>query len=232
MESFWRKTLAVALLSAGGAAGVATVAFAGPDEGHEKERVTKFVFDNGGGDAIEIDDLDEIQVGESRTYTTESGKSVFVTRDEKGYELEIDGEKMRIGEGLGMLRHPGPGGPHERMQMRKIELDGDGGGEPKTFVITDDPDHDVMVFQGEPGEHGFLFEKHAAPPFAYDGLIARLEKNEKFRSLDDATQDLVREAIRESAPEMAWIGKAEGGEGAMQVIVKERKAKGEGADRD
>ena len=230
MKSLWKRALAVALLSAGGAAGVATVAFAGHDEGQERKRVTKFVFDNGGGDAIEIDDLDEIQVGESRTYTTESGKSVFVTRDEKGYELEIDGEKMRIGEGLGMLRHPGPGGPHERMKMRKIELDGDG--DPKAFVITDDPEHDVLLYKGEPGEHGFLFEKHAAPPFAYDGLIARLEQNEKFRSLDDATQDLVREAIRESAPEMAWIGTGEGGKGAMQVIVKERKAKEEGADRD
>jgi hypothetical protein len=58
--------------------------------------------------------------------------------------------------------------------------------------------------------------------------LARIEENEKFRSLDDATRELVREAIRESSPDPTWVGLGHPGEaGAMKVIVRERTTEGD-----
>jgi hypothetical protein len=88
-----------------------------------------------------------------------------------------------------------------------------------------------MFFEGH-GAHGLLFGEKALPPMGMDGLLDRLAKNEKFRSLDDATQDLVREAIRESAPEMAWIGRRGPGEGAMEIVVKQKRKAGEPDETD
>lgn len=218
MKSFWSKALAVALLSAGGAVGVAWAG--GPH--HDDKRQMQVIVDAGQGDRLEIDDLGELEVGDSRSYVTESGKTAVVTRDENGYEVALDGKTIRIGDGGEMLAEPGE--RHHR--MKRIEMDGDG--ETKSFVISDDPEHDVVFIEGKHGEHGFAFEKGIAPPppFVIDGLVSRLETNEKFRSLDDATQQLVREAIRESAPDLKWVGLAgPGGEGATKVIVRERSTK-------
>jgi hypothetical protein len=236
MRSLWGKKLAVALISVGGGAGLATVAAAGHDapDGPDARREMVVTFDAGDGDSVEIDDLDQLEVGDSRTYRTSSGKPVTVTRDDKGYELELDGKKLRIGglldgEGHGALLFGGH--PGAKMKMRHIELDGDG--DAKSFVITDDPEHDVLLREGPGGEHGLMYRKMALPPHGLmvDGLIERLEKSEKFRSLDDATQDLVREAIRESAPEADWIGIRTPGDSAMKIMVRERKPREESDDR-
>lgn len=221
MKSFWGRMLAVALLSAGG-----SVAWA--SDGHEK-REMKVIFDDGAGDRVEIGDLDELEVGDSRSYSTEAGKPVVVTRDENGYEVDLDGKKVRIGDGAEGLAEPGM----ERHRMKRIEMEDAGNGDGmkrKSFVISDEPDREVVFIGGPHGEHGVMFDKMGAPPppFVVEGLVSRLEKNEKFLSLDDATQQLVREAIRESAPEMHWVGlAAPGEEGAMKVIVRERSTKGD-----
>lgn len=224
MKSFWGRALAVALLSAGGSAAWAS-------DGHET-REMKVIFDNGGGDRVEIGDLDELEVGDSRSYSTESGKPVVVTRDENGFEVDLDGKTVRIGDGAEGLAEPGM--KVHRMQRIEMESDGHGDGmKTKSFVISDDPDREVVFIDGQHGEHsehGFVFERKGLPPppFVVEGLVSRLEKNEKFLSLDDATQQLVREAIRESAPDMHWVGLAgPGEEGAMKVIVRERSTKEE-----
>jgi hypothetical protein len=237
MNRLWGRKLAVALLSVGGSAGLAAMAAAAADapEAPESNREMVVVYDAGDGDRLEIDDLDELEIGDSRTYHTNSGKPVTVTRDEKGYELELDGKKLKIGglldDGFGHHDVLFGGHPGERMKMRRIELDGDGGA--KGFVISDDPEQEVTILEGGKGEHGLMFNRVAAPPpaFVIDGLLARLEKSEKFRSLDDATQDLVREAIRESAPDAEWIGFPGTGDGAVKVIVRERGTKEGKAER-
>src|SRR5262245_63336629 len=116
------RTWMLALLTAGAIAGLATIAKAavaasgGGGTGEKRTHEMKVVFDNGHGDQVEIDDLAELQVGESRSYPTESGKTVIVTRDEQGYELDLDGKTMRIGE----LDHPGAG---ERLRTKRIEIE-------------------------------------------------------------------------------------------------------------
>lgn len=241
MRSLWGKKLAVALLSIGGSAGLAAIAWAARDAPGataepDGKREMVVIFDDGKGDKLKISDLDEIEVGESRSYSTSSGRPVTVTRDEDGYDVDLDGKKMRVGnrfdDGFGHGALMFGGHPGEKMKMRRIEVDGDG--DTKQFVISDDPDQDVLFYDGKDGEHGLMFNSVAAPPPAFfvDGLLERLEKSEKFRSLDDATQDLVREAIQESAPEAHWIGIHGPGEGGMKVIVRERAGGGDDDDHE
>jgi hypothetical protein len=218
MRNHWGTKALVAWMSSGA---LAATAWAGDAHGNEKRQM-QVIFDAGAGERLEIDDLAELEVGESRSYTTESGKTAIVTRDESGYEVDLDGRKVRIGDELERAAHE-PGEPGTKLRMKRIELDGDG--DAKSFVIADGPEHGVYFVDGKHGEHGFAFDSRVGPPppFLIDGLVARLEKNEKFRSLDDATQELVRAAIRESAPELSWVGVDHpGGEGAMKIIVRER----------
>ena len=43
-------------------------------------------------------ELDDLQVGESRTITGESGETAMVTRTEDGFEFDINGKKIRMGD--------------------------------------------------------------------------------------------------------------------------------------
>ncbi len=228
MKSLWGKKLAVALLSTGGATALVAAAWAG-DAQKDAKREMQVIFDSGAGERLEIDDLGELEIGESRSYVTDSGKTAVVSRDEKGYEVELDGKTIRIGDGAESLVEPGK----MRHQMKRIEIaddgEGDADGDKKrnAFVISNDPEHEVVFIDRRQGEHGFTFDRRGgSPPFGVDGLVSRLEKNEKFLSLDDATRELVREAVRESSPDLHWLGLHEAGEeGAMKVIVRERVTK-------
>ncbi len=59
----------------------------GDDNGH---RVFKFDSQDSGID------LQALEVGESRSYTDDDGNEVTVTRNEKGYEFDVAGEKIEI----------------------------------------------------------------------------------------------------------------------------------------
>lgn len=218
--------LAVALLTAGGGAAIALAHDHGADP--KSKRELHAVLEEG-GERIELDDLDELEVGESRDYRTNSGKRATVTRDDKGYEVDFEGKKLRVGDET--FAHPGlafPHGGHDKLRMKRIELDGDG--EARKLLISREGEHDLLVLDeelaGPHGEHR-AFERFGGPlPLlgGVDRLLERLEQSEKFRSLDDATQELVREAIRESSPEPEWLRLDEAGPGAMKVIVRERSS--------
>ena len=53
-------------------------------------------------------DLDEMQVGESRSIVDESGQTILVTRDQEGFSLDINGEKIE----LPSFEEGQPGGMH------------------------------------------------------------------------------------------------------------------------
>jgi hypothetical protein len=222
MRTLGTKAWAAALLSSGalGAAALAGEAPGRASGGGKQERELQVIFDGGDGDRIEIDDLAELEVGESRSYATDSGKPVTVTRDPNGYTLELDGKTMRIGAGEEFASGA--------RRFRRHEFEHAGDEEAQRIVITDDPDHEVVFFEGRHGEHGFAFGGPGAPeaPLGVDALLDALGRNEKFRALDDATQELVRAAIRESAPR-GWLGLVASGAGATRVIVKERRERPE-----
>jgi hypothetical protein len=187
---------------------------------------------DGAADAVEIVDLDGLEVGERRDYTTEAGRPLTVTRDDAGYAIEVDGKTIRVaGDPHGLTAHPGMKmhrivldgdgegesfvvsddvrGAEPGMKMRRIEIDGDG--EAKSFVIADGPEADrIVVRRGPGGAHAFAFgDGEPFVRFGPHGLLERLEKSDKFLALDDATQELVRELVRETAGPMHWV---EGGD--------------------
>lgn len=71
---------------------------------------TTFEWTSDGSDAR----LDDMQVGESRTVTDDSGKTVVVTREEDGYNFDVNGRSVKMPEF-------GEHGPHMMM------LSADGG---------------------------------------------------------------------------------------------------------
>lgn len=79
---------------------IATAAIAG----EERETVIKIAVDDEGGVQKEYSwhsddadlDLQNLEVGESKTMTDDAGNDVTVTRTEKGLEFDIEGEKIEI----------------------------------------------------------------------------------------------------------------------------------------
>lgn len=76
-------------------------------------------------------DLSDLQLGQSKQITTDSGKLITATRDDQGYELDIEGKKIRIGDhGHGGVQVRSDGDDrvviHERQvhrEIREIRLD-------------------------------------------------------------------------------------------------------------
>jgi hypothetical protein len=154
---------------------------------------------DGDAERLELDDLHDLEVGESRSYTTESGKAVEATRTERGFELDVDGKKITLPE----APEVGAGGD-VMMFHKKIEIEGEAG-DAKTMVwhgATEPGKVVVMRHDGAPD--GFAFHHGEGADFhrllGAEGWIERLERSAKFQELDEATREKVREALREVAP--------------------------------
>lgn len=74
------------------------------------------VIADAGGEAVELD-LSDLQVGETRWITSDSGKEIGITREENGYRLDIDGEET-------FIMSPGDG-MHKRIMVHAT-TDGEG----------------------------------------------------------------------------------------------------------
>lgn len=86
-----RRAVALALLPA------AALLFLTPaiaEEVHERKVEIKILAD-ADGEALDLD-LSDLEVGETRWISTDSGKDVGITREENGYRLDIDGEETFI----------------------------------------------------------------------------------------------------------------------------------------
>jgi len=64
--------------------------WAGPNS-HAKTKVMVF-----GGDEAEVIQVDQLEIGESREFVTDSGRNVIVVRDESGLVVDVDGELIDI----------------------------------------------------------------------------------------------------------------------------------------
>lgn len=198
-NGLWNWTATAGLLIAATAAAAATAAVAS-DELETGERTSlRLILDRDGApDRLNVEDLGELEVGETRSFTTENGKSVVVTRDQEGLELDVDGKKIRVVDGT-----PGDGDVMTWREHR-VAVDGEPGQtHQQVFVHSGAPGEPVKIVRrvGPGGAHGFAFGPDGAlPPMPIEHLIERLERNAKFQGLDTATRALVLEALRESAP--------------------------------
>lgn len=210
--------LAACLLTLAAAAGAA-VLHAG--DGEARSTLTLRLHTDGEADAVEIDDLDELAVGDRRDYTSDNGRTIAVTRDARGYAVEIDGRTIRVDDGDRLHGFVGDSGT----AMRRIEIDGDA----QRFVVSTGGDAErVVVRRGPAGADAFAFRTDGGDPgllLLRHGLLERIERSEKFQALDDITRALVRELVREAEQPMTWID-AEGDEGDRLEIRLERRAPG------
>jgi hypothetical protein len=157
-------TLALALVAAAASIAAARAGESAPQQQH----VEKIVIRHGGnggdaktlpdpsqipGDHVKIDDLASLAAGESRTYTSEGGKDVVVTRLEgeaERYTLTANGHTMPIG-GDPMLTVAGlPGGAEEKRIVIRHEKKADANGEVTEDVeTTGGPDVDIVTAAGD-----------------------------------------------------------------------------------
>lgn len=99
--------------------------------------------------ASEVFQVPELAVGESRTFTTASGRTIDVERMDRGYSLAIDGKTIRLpGEDV-LMGTPGGSGQRQVRVMRVEHAGADADVEEE--IILGDPAH--AVFVGDPG-HG------------------------------------------------------------------------------
>lgn len=210
----------------------------------ERHSQIRLVLDrDGSAEQIELADLHELEVGESRTLTTASGTPVVVTRDEQGFELDIDGKQIRLmdhfGAGEGNFTWTGEAGQGQ-FHKRVVVTDGDEGGANvmilRNKVAVDEngvavasggageASRDVVMLRRSPGAegHGFAFTtgdgELSGLPIPLEATIDRLEASAKFQELDAATRAKVLEALRESAPAPGAFVAA--GPGARTIVLE------------
>ena len=92
----------------------------------EKEHIVLKIDDGSGPVTVDFDSdetgftMDELQLGESRTWVDENGSTTIVTRTEDGIEFNVDGEKINIDDLAGEQQH-------EEKHVRKMMfVDGEG----------------------------------------------------------------------------------------------------------
>lgn len=183
-------TLATALVIA------ATFSFADEGETHHRFKL-KVDADS---EAIVIDDL---EVGETRQFFTDSGKEVLVTRKEDGLELTVDGKEIEVAtphglHGAAIVDVDSEDGEHVNVFVKTLVAPGDGEEGEHAFVWHGEggehATHDVTVWTGEEGE------SHASVSIAVAPDIAeKVLESGALDDLDPATRDKVLEAIRDAA---------------------------------
>ncbi|GMU64704.1 MAG: hypothetical protein AMXMBFR36_09780 [Acidobacteriota bacterium] len=204
-----QQRIALALVASALAAALAAGALVADDADAGRTKLRLMLDRDGAADQLVVDDLGEMEVGETRTFATEAGKPVTVTRDDEGWDLDVDGKKLRVGDHA-------VAGEAMTWKTRRVEMDGGDGEAKSVVVLTEESDADgpVRIVRriGPDGGHGHAFAFGGAPLGLSELLIARLEKNDKFLALDEATRTTVLEAIRESAPGPRAVFVGEGGE--------------------
>lgn len=173
----------------------ATFAFAHDGEAKERFKL-KIAPDD---EAIVIDDL---EVGQTRQFFTESGKEVVVTREEDGFKLTVDGKEINVDmphapHGVAVVNVDGEDGEAMKVFVKTIVAHGDGEEGEHVMVWHGDggehESHDVMVWTGEEGEgHAFAFA--AAPDVAASVLESGV-----LDDLDPAKREEILKAIKDAA---------------------------------
>jgi hypothetical protein len=211
----------------------------------------KLVLDHdGSAERLELVDLQELEVGESRTLATERGTPVVVTRDAEGFEIDLDGRKIRLTDHFAAQMPAGSWTSEdgETRQFHKqivVHEGGEGeGGESNVMIVRnrvaagkdgvvvaggdaeEAEDAAVVVMRRTgPDSHGFAFATAGGelPAIALplEVTIQRLEASPKFQELDAASRAKVVEALRESAPKAGGFVAGEPGSKAIVLEIEE-----------
>lgn len=226
-------TFAYAVASEAEAAGtaVATAAEAskaapGSDTATEVRRSEiRLVLDHDGtAERLELANLHEMAVGESRALATESGTPVVITRDEQGFEIDLDGKKIRL-----IDQFSGAPGEANAMVLRSKVAAVENGAEvagSAGATAGAGAGEKVVVMRRTPASggdaHAFTFTTDGgelpALPLSVEATIGRLQTSPKFQELDEATRAKVIEALRETAPKAGTF--VTGEPGARTIVLE------------
>lgn len=164
---------------------LAAAAFAGEQHRMHVEVVVE--DDANGAQVFRFDSADagfnlhDMQVGESRTITGESGETALVIRTEDGFEFDVNGKKIKMGDIGGASGYTmGFGEHHAEMlinagedvhiahKVKVMKFDGAGTGNNVTIITNDSLDdttqqqiRDVLSSSGHTGEVTFIDTKSA-----------------------------------------------------------------------
>lgn len=150
---------------------LAVSTFAGPQV--EEKVMVKVVTDSGDTETIQIENL---AIGEHDYYVTESGKEVYIERNDSGYTIDVDGETIDVN-----TPHMETGSHHKRIMLHEgdisnaeiqeklaahgIVLDDLSDGKKNVMIISGDgdvahfDDTNEMVFMDESGERHVIVKK-------------------------------------------------------------------------
>ncbi len=240
---------AVSEEAAAGATAIETDSDAGEVPQVRQSKIKLVLDHDGSAEQLEIADLHEMAVGESRTLATERGTPVVVTRDAEGFEVDLDGRKIRLTDHFAAQMPAGSWTSEdgETRQFHKQIVVHEGGegadGESNVMIVrsrvaagpgdavvaggeVDDADVVVLRRTGPDG-HGFAFATAGGelPAIALplEVTIRRLEASPKFQELDAATRAKVIEALRESAPKAAGFVAGEAGSRTIVLEIEEEE---------
>lgn len=116
--------------------------------------------------------LHDMQVGESRSITSESGQTAFVLRTEDGFEFEVDGKKINMGDfgdahgftmGHGDTLVNVDENVHMARRIKVVKIEGDDADNGVTIITGNSLDEttqqqirDVLSSSGHTGEVTFI----------------------------------------------------------------------------
>jgi len=207
--------LALAAASEEAAAGVNKAA-AGEANPVRRSEIKLILDHDGSAEHLALANLHEMAVGESRTLATESGTPVVVTRDADGFEIDLAGTKIRLGD---HLEADGPGTFHKRTVVLH-DTEGENGASNVVMVHKRSADGHAFAFATDGGEL-------PAIPLPIEAILRRLEGSAKFQSLDAATRATVLEALRESAPKAGAFVAGEPGTRTMVLEIEDEDDAGD-----
>jgi hypothetical protein len=100
-------------------------------------------------------DISDLEVGESETIVTESGKTIDLLRTAESVEIYVDGELLELGFDGGAGEHNEHGTAHKKV---KVICDDNENCEKEVWIL-DGEDHDIESLHGEEGGHRII-RKH------------------------------------------------------------------------
>lgn len=155
------------------------------------------------GELLDIDDLGDLAVGESRTYYSDDGVPVTITRTENGYEVDKDGEVTTIATPHGVhvlgAAHEGDG---QIFIHRQHTEKGEGDDEDTFIMLGGDgellelgEEHDMAFFSGSgdaPEGHHFVWHGAGA---GCEGALERLTASGVLDEVDAETRRKIVDAL-------------------------------------
>jgi len=181
----------IAILAALGLV-VSGFAWAGDGEGETRHKF-KIVLDDGGEHDVLKLEAEDLEVGETRELTTDSGKEVVIARTEEGFDITVDGKEIVVGgEDHSFVHAHGEG--------RRVIVHHTGDGESEHHAVFINEDGEKVEIDGEHemtwvtagGEHGLHVEEG---PSVADQLV----ESGVLDGLDTATRQDILDELKKIA---------------------------------